>query len=377
MGLEACMICLDNSDYMRNGDYSPTRLQAQAETVNFIINAKIQANPESACGILTMAGERIDTLSSPCREIGTLMTSLSQQVQVGGQSDFINGLKVAKLALKNRPNKTQKQRIVLFVGSPLEMKEKTLVQLGTKFKKDNVAVDVINFGAENSLNDNVEKLEKFIAAVNSNDNSKLVNIPPGPHILSDLVLTSPIMSDAPSSAGGSGAVGGGFEADSGGVDPSMDPELAMALRISIEEERQRQERANKENAEAEGKTAGAPEAETAETPAAVAASGDAMVDDDEDEEAMLAQAIAMSIAAAGGDDDDDDDMQVAAAVAEPTAAAEGTEENDDIAAALQDENFLSSLLESVPGVNQDDIELDDILSNLTGGGDAAKDKDKK
>merc|ERR1711957_658136 len=33
-------------------------------------------------------------------------------------------------------------------------------------------------------------------------------------------------------------------ADFGGVDPNMDPELAMALRVSMEEERARQERQN-------------------------------------------------------------------------------------------------------------------------------------
>ena len=38
-------------------------------------------------------------------------------------------------------------------------------------------------------------------------------------------------------AGAAGAAGGKF----GGVDPNMDPELAMALRVSMEEERARQD----------------------------------------------------------------------------------------------------------------------------------------
>ena len=38
---------------------------------------------------------------------------------------------------------------------------------------------------------------------------------------------------------GTGAVPSQF-AEYGGVDPNMDPELAMALRISLEEERARQ-----------------------------------------------------------------------------------------------------------------------------------------
>lgn len=45
-----------------------------------------------------------------------------------------------------------------------------------------------------------------------------------------------------------------------GVDPSMDPELAMALRVSMEEERARQEAASKATAEQEAAPAPAEEA---------------------------------------------------------------------------------------------------------------------
>jgi 26S proteasome regulatory subunit N10 len=38
------MICIDNSEWMRNGDYSPSRFQAQADAVNLICGAKTQVN---------------------------------------------------------------------------------------------------------------------------------------------------------------------------------------------------------------------------------------------------------------------------------------------------------------------------------------------
>lgn len=31
MVLEAAMVCLDNSDYMRNGDFAPNRLESQRD----------------------------------------------------------------------------------------------------------------------------------------------------------------------------------------------------------------------------------------------------------------------------------------------------------------------------------------------------------
>lgn len=39
---QATVICIDNSEWMRNGDYSPTRFQAQADAVNLICGAKTQ-----------------------------------------------------------------------------------------------------------------------------------------------------------------------------------------------------------------------------------------------------------------------------------------------------------------------------------------------
>lgn len=69
--------------------------------------------------------------------------------------------------MKHRQNKNQRQRIIVFVGSPVEEDEKTLVKLAKKLKKNNIAVDVINFGQEA---ENTTKLEAFVAAVNNNDN---------------------------------------------------------------------------------------------------------------------------------------------------------------------------------------------------------------
>jgi 26S proteasome regulatory subunit N10 len=128
-------------------------------------------------------------------------------------------LLLKKLVLKHRQNKNQRQRVIVFVGSPVEEDEKSLVKLGKKLKKNNVAVDVISFGQET---ENQQKLTLFVEAVNNSDNSHLVTIPPGPHLLSDILMTSPIIQGEDGPPPGFG--GGNFEF---GVDPSLDPELAM------------------------------------------------------------------------------------------------------------------------------------------------------
>ena len=55
MPLEATMICVDNSEWMRNGDHIPTRLDAQQDAANLVSNAKTQQNPENTGGVLSHA----------------------------------------------------------------------------------------------------------------------------------------------------------------------------------------------------------------------------------------------------------------------------------------------------------------------------------
>ena len=47
---------MDNSEFMRNGDFLPTRLQAQQDAVGLIANSKLRSNPESNVGLLTLSG---------------------------------------------------------------------------------------------------------------------------------------------------------------------------------------------------------------------------------------------------------------------------------------------------------------------------------
>jgi len=56
-------LSLDNSEWMRNGDYTPNRLGAQNDAVLLLADAKTQANQESTVGIMTYAGKRFFTFA--------------------------------------------------------------------------------------------------------------------------------------------------------------------------------------------------------------------------------------------------------------------------------------------------------------------------
>lgn len=228
-----------------------------------LCQAKVASNVESSVGLLTLAGRSARILITSTRDLGRIFTCM-HDVDYDGHADVVAGIKKAQLALKHRQNALQRQRIVVFVSSPIDAPTEVLVRLGKMLKKNNVAVDVINVGSEA---DNTEKIDAFVGAVNSNDNSHVLHVSAGGGVtLADAIMTSDINLDD----GGGGAAGagvgaggaGGAAGDFGGLDESADPELEMALRISMEEERARQaaaraaEQQQPEAAMAEGATAG-------------------------------------------------------------------------------------------------------------------------
>jgi len=122
------------------------------------------------------------------------------------------------------------------------------VKLAKKMKKNNVSIDFVSFG---ELDEDVsKKLEAFNENVKGGDGSHLVVIPPGPYLLSDQLLASAILNGEGGGPSGAGAAEGGGSAENFefGIDPSIDPELALALRMSMEEEKARVEKQNKAEA---------------------------------------------------------------------------------------------------------------------------------
>jgi len=256
MGLEAVMIVVDNSESSRNGDYAPTRFDAQADAVNQIFTNVVNGNPESSVGLMSMGGKGPEVLVTLTTDQGKILEGLHRtKKKIRGNAHLTTGIQIAGLALKHRQNKAQRARIVVFVCSPVEEDEKDLIKLAKKMKKNNTSVDFVLFGDMDE--DNQRKLEAFNKEVKgSGEGSNMVIIPPSSKLLSDQLLATSIMSgDTVNITVGSGASGteggGGSNEDFPfGIDPSLDPELALALRMSMEEEKARQEKRAREEEEA-------------------------------------------------------------------------------------------------------------------------------
>ena len=236
MVLEAIILCMDNSEFCRNSDFTPNRLEAQKESFNILASGKMQQNPENTVGLVSLAGKIPKVLVTPTDDLGLLLNNV-HMTKTDGSINVPTGLQIAYLALKHRSNKHQRMRIVLFIGSPITTDIDQLKQVAKKLRKSNVACDVVDFSGDK----NHEKLSIFINAVNKNNNSELLTVPQGSNIAT-VILNSPMFT------GGSVPISE-FAAAArmrhmGDVADGEDPELEIALRISLEEERLRQEAAS-------------------------------------------------------------------------------------------------------------------------------------
>ncbi len=142
--------------------------------------------------------------------------------------DFVKSIEIAELALKHRSNKSQKQRLIIVLYSPVLEDPAILQTLAKKARKNGVAVDVVNVG----VRENMDKLQAFIDTVNNADNSHFLHVDVGVPSVADVVVSSPINQIAAPVAGGASSSAG-----VAAVDPNMDPELADAIRQSLEEQK--------------------------------------------------------------------------------------------------------------------------------------------
>lgn len=116
-------------------------------------------------------------LVTHAKDVGQLLGSLhTASNKVGGTIDIPTAIAVAQLALKHRENKNLRQRLVVFVASPLDgpgADEKSMVKLTKKLKKNNVAVDIVSFGdgIEEPDAEGKTVLKSFVENVANSDNS--------------------------------------------------------------------------------------------------------------------------------------------------------------------------------------------------------------
>ncbi|GKT25492.1 Proteasome subunit Rpn10 like protein [Aduncisulcus paluster] len=241
---ESLVICVDTSDFMRNGDLKPSRMIEQSTAVKRIILSRTKESAQNYLSIVTL-GSTPQCIVPLVKSPSDLNRGLDKLIP-RGESNVLTGVKIAELVLKQRPIRKSDTKIILFIGSPISSSIDEMKKEGKKLKKLSISIDIVAF-AEHEFNR--DKLKAFVDAAGGKDgsNSSLsVLHPSSSHILCDLLLDTPIFTGSIPSAGqGAGASGadgfpqgsplaqGGFQPAPGGDDE--EEQIRLAIQMSLAE----------------------------------------------------------------------------------------------------------------------------------------------
>ena len=97
------MIVVDNSESSRNGDYTPTRFEAQADAVNVVFQNVVQGNPESSVGLMSMGGKGPEVLVTLTTDQGKILEGLHRtKKKIQGSAHLATGIQVAGVSFSSQ-----------------------------------------------------------------------------------------------------------------------------------------------------------------------------------------------------------------------------------------------------------------------------------
>lgn len=306
-----------------------------------------------------MAGKRVEVHVTLTNDLSKILNA-NQSIHLSGDCDFVTSLNIATLTLKHRQNKNQKQRIIMFVGSPIRHTTEEMVAVGKKLKKYNIAVDVVSFG---NLDENREHLNQFLKAVNNANNSSITEVPVGDYIVDNL-FSSPIMSELGAygdiplepeafTQGTANVPATNQNQNQQGVGMSQfERDIDMAIQNSLLEEQRRQEAINAKN---NVKTEGVTTTEINQNDKNVEMNP---VEEEDDEEAALEQAKLLSMKEH-----------------EEVIKRENDEEKKVKDELLDNQEFIKDLLQGINSTEIKDDEIEEMMKNIKKNDD--KDKNDK
>lgn len=225
-------VIIDNSEYSRNGDFQPNRYQQQIDAADYYVRDLRNNSGNAHTAIIAGAGE------SPYVVLADAATSAiyHEKLYIKGELNICSSIEIALL--------TSPEEIILFHCSVVLGDVKKIQQYKTdlkkilkKLKKNKVSLKIINFGEVESNNEFWSDISADFAG---DDVISVISFMPD----SGMLLWEQIKSFSQFNSANDN---GDAFLEYGGIDPSMDPELAMALKMSLEEEQQRQARLREAN----------------------------------------------------------------------------------------------------------------------------------
>ena len=162
---EAIVFLIDNSPTSINGDFYPTRLDAQKLAVERLIEYFHRKNSAHQFAIGTLAQGELGIIASLSNKIEKALDILPT-IKRGGSIQIARGLKSSFLALKHHHREIKTKHIILFVCSDHNLSFSDAVQLGDDAKKEEIILDIVAFGPE--IND-IDVLRQIVDTVSSDN----------------------------------------------------------------------------------------------------------------------------------------------------------------------------------------------------------------
>ncbi|KAJ1915078.1 proteasome regulatory particle base subunit rpn10 [Mycoemilia scoparia] len=213
---EAAVIILDNSEYSRNEDIYPSRFEAQLDAAEYIFSAKLSDNAETNVAVVSGAGNSVSVLTSLTAQ-RSAFGRVKDRLEIEGTFSFVLALNISRMVLKNTP--ISSKRVIVFISGPLTEDEITIESVAKKMRKNNICVDLVDLSG---IKENERKVELFHNTVNKDQTSNLLIVETNGETLRNQVRTALFTS---------GRSGGFGDLD----DPTVDHELAEAIRLSLQE----------------------------------------------------------------------------------------------------------------------------------------------
>jgi len=248
--MEAIMMIMDNSLQSSNQDWKPDRFESQAESIRMLINKRTSMNHETTIGLITLCGTKGPELVIPLTsDAGKAYSLINKIKKCNPKGDILLSMKLAMLALKHRPNRNSQQRIICFIGSNICASYDNLLpykQMGKTLRKNGICLDVVVMNEHEINNPLVKPMFTESQAPGGDKFSSYVEIySNGKEYLSDIIKQNAIYKGEPLKEVDESQLAGMDEIDRqlimDGFDPEEDPELYMAMRLSIIESQQTRE----------------------------------------------------------------------------------------------------------------------------------------
>lgn len=177
---QAVIILFDNSMSAIDGDFTPTRLDAQKAAVQALADSFSHGNRESMVGFGTLSGA-CGVHTSLTKDMRKFRQNLDN-IQRDGTIHLEQAIKCGLFALRHRPREISLRHLIVMLGSKHDLTKEAAPELASLVQRDGVILDLVVLGDDGI---DMDPLNDFMNALGSQ--SRYVTIPKGRSYLADIV----------------------------------------------------------------------------------------------------------------------------------------------------------------------------------------------